>query len=107
MVKKLVIFVHKWLGVVLALFFLMWFVSGVVLYFVPFPSLSQAERLAALPPLQLPADCCLAAPDAAQRAGLRPTGSSEARLGILGDAPVWRMDELRNKFIDTFSLPAN
>jgi len=23
------------------------------------------------------------------------------------DAPVWRMDELRNKFIDTFSLPAN
>ncbi len=91
MVKQLVIFVHKWLGVVLALFFLMWFASGVVLYFVPFPSLSQAERLAALPPLQLPADCCLAAPDAAQRAGLRPTGSSEARLGMLGDAPVWRM----------------
>ena len=91
MVKKLVIFVHKWLGVVLALFFLMWFVSGVVLYFVPFPSLTQAERLAALPPLQLPADCCLAAPDAAQRAGLRPTGGGEARLGMLGDAPVWRM----------------
>lgn len=91
MVKRLVIFVHKWLGVVLALFFLMWFVSGVVLYFVPFPSLTQAERLAALPPLQLTADCCLAAPDAAQRAGLRPTGGGEARLGMLGDAPVWRM----------------
>lgn len=90
MVKKLVIFVHKWLGVVLALFFLMWFVSGVVLYYVPFPSLTQAERLAALPPLQLPAGCCLAAPDAAQRAGLRP-GGGEARLGMLGDAPVWRM----------------
>lgn len=91
MVKKIVIFVHKWLGVVLALFFLMWFVSGVVLYFVPFPSLTQAERLAALPTLQLTADCCLAAPDAAQRAGLRPTGGGEARLGMLGDAPVWRM----------------
>lgn len=91
MVKKLVMFVHKWLGVVLALFFLMWFVSGVVLYFVPFPSLTQAERLAALPPLQLPADCCLAAPDAAQRAGLRPSGGGEARLGMLGDAPAWRM----------------
>ena len=90
MVKKLVIFVHKWLGVVLALFFLMWFVSGVVLYFVPFPSLTKAERLAALPPLQLPADCCLAAPEAARRAGLRP-GGGEARLGMLGDAPVWRM----------------
>jgi hypothetical protein len=23
------------------------------------------------------------------------------------DAPVWRMDEVRNKLIDTFSLPAN
>jgi hypothetical protein len=23
------------------------------------------------------------------------------------DAPVWRMDELRNKFIDAFSLPEN
>lgn len=90
MAKKLVIFVHKWLGVVLALFFLMWFVSGVVLYYVPFPSLTQAERLAALPPLQLPAGCCLAAPEAAQRAGLRP-GAGEARLGMLGEAPVWRM----------------
>lgn len=91
MVKKLVIFVHKWLGVVLALFFLMWFVSGVVLYYVPFPSLTQAERLAALAPLQLPAGCCLAAPDAAKRAGLRPSGGGEARLGMLGDAPVWRL----------------
>lgn len=90
MLKKLVIFVHKWLGVVLALFFLMWFVSGVVLYYVPFPSLTQAERLAALPPLALPAGCCLPAPEAAERAGLRP-GAGEARLGMLGDAPVWRM----------------
>ncbi|EJE53781.1 hypothetical protein PMI14_01305 [Acidovorax sp. CF316] len=46
--------------------------------------------MAALPPLQLPAGCCLAAPDAAQRAGLRP-GGGEARLGMLGEAPVWRM----------------
>lgn len=90
MAKKLVIFLHKWLGVVLALFFLMWFVSGVVLYYVPFPSLTQAERLAAMPPLALPAGCCLPAPEAAERAGLRP-GAGEARLGMLGDAPVWRM----------------
>lgn len=91
MVKKLFVFVHKWLGVVLALFFLMWFVSGVVLYFVPFPSLTPAERLAALPPLSLPADCCLDAADAADRAGLRPIGPAEARLGMLGDVPVWRL----------------
>jgi hypothetical protein len=89
--KKLVVFVHKWLGVVLALFFLMWFVSGVVLYYVPFPSLTQAERLAMLPPLALPAGCCLAAPDAARHAGLRRADGAEARLGMLGDVPVWRL----------------
>jgi len=43
MVKKSFLLVHKWLGVVLALFFLMWFVSGMVLYFVPFPSLRLAS----------------------------------------------------------------
>lgn len=86
--KKALIFLHKWLGIVLALFFLMWFVSGVVLYFVPFPSLTPIERLQALPPLQLPSGCCLTADEAARRAGLR---FSEARLGMAGAEPVWRL----------------
>lgn len=85
---KSLIFLHKWLGVTLALLFLMWFVSGVVLYYVPFPGLSQAERLAGLPPLQLPAGCCLTAQQAAEKAGL---AGGEARLGMLGGAPVWRI----------------
>ena len=86
--KKALIFLHKWLGIALALFFIMWFASGVVLYFVPFPNLTQAERLGALPPLRLPAGCCLTAEQAARRAGL---GFSEARLGMHGDVPVWRL----------------
>lgn len=90
--KKTIIFLHKWLGVGLALFFLMWFVSGVVLYFVPFPSLTQVERLKALPPLNLgQSGCCLPAGEAAQRAGLLPASSSEARLGMRGDKAVWRV----------------
>ena len=51
--KQALLFVHKWLGVALALLFLVWFASGIVLYFVPFPSLTPAERLAGLPPLML------------------------------------------------------
>ncbi|HRM50383.1 MAG TPA: hypothetical protein PK518_15605, partial [Alicycliphilus sp.] len=66
--KKALIWLHKWLGLVLALFFLMWFASGVVLYFVPFPSLTQTERLQAAPPLALPAGCCLSAAAAARQA---------------------------------------
>ena len=90
--KKILIFLHKWLGVVLALFFLMWFASGVVLYFVPFPALTQAERLVALPALQLGhGGCCLTVQEALQRAGLRSSGAEEARLGMWGDKPVWRV----------------
>lgn len=44
----LLTFLHRWLGVGLALFFAMWFFSGVVMIYVPFPSLSQEERLASL-----------------------------------------------------------
>ena len=89
--KKTLIWLHKWLGVVLALFFLMWFASGVVLYYVPFPNLTQTERLAGLAPLQLPGGCCLAAPDAAARAGLAAPRLEQARLGMLGTRPVWRL----------------
>jgi len=37
---------HRWSGVVLCLLFVAWFASGAVLLFVPFPALSQSERLA-------------------------------------------------------------
>jgi len=36
---------HRWMGVVLCLFFAAWFFSGAVLIYHPFPSLSQAVRL--------------------------------------------------------------
>ncbi|MDO9405902.1 MAG: PepSY-associated TM helix domain-containing protein [Polaromonas sp.] len=88
MLKRSLIFVHKWLGVLLALLFLMWFVSGLVLYFVPFPSLTTAERLAGLPALKLPAGCCLTADAAGAAAGLTFT---DARLGMRGEVPVWRL----------------
>ena len=36
--------IHRWIGLVLCLFFATWFLSGAVLIYHPFPSLSQAER---------------------------------------------------------------
>ena len=85
---KTLIFLHKWLGVTLALLFLMWFVSGVVLYFVPFPGLTQTERLAGLQPLQMPMGCCMTVEQAATSAALKV---SEARLGMHDGQPVWRL----------------
>jgi hypothetical protein len=40
---------HRWMGVVLCLFFSVWFLSGAVLIYHPFPSLSQTERLTKTP----------------------------------------------------------
>ncbi|QHJ01210.1 hypothetical protein GT347_26410 [Xylophilus rhododendri] len=87
-VKAALVWLHKWLGVTLALLFLMWFLSGLVLYFVPFPNLGQAERLAALPELPASGPALMTAQEAASRNGLR---FSEARLGMLDGRPVWRL----------------
>lgn len=77
--KKALIFLHKWLGVGLALLFLMWFASGIVMVYVPFPALAQGDRLAGMQPLRLEQGCCVAPRDL------------EARLGMYGDQPVWRL----------------
>lgn len=80
---------HRWFGIVLALPIALWFVSGAVLVFVPFPRLLESERLAGLPPLAL-ARVQVGAPHAARVAGIQgvPAG---AQLGMLGPDPVWRL----------------
>ena len=46
MLKRSVIFVHRWLGVALCLFFLLWFPSGIGMMYWDFPSVSASDRLA-------------------------------------------------------------
>ncbi|ATQ76784.1 peptidase [Massilia violaceinigra] len=50
--KRLLLLGHRWLGIVLCAFFAMWFVSGVVMMYVGYPKLTDAERLRHLPALQ-------------------------------------------------------
>ncbi len=42
---------HRWLGVTTCLFCIMWFLSGLVMLYVPYPSWSNEERIANLPPV--------------------------------------------------------
>jgi uncharacterized iron-regulated membrane protein len=44
---------HRWAGVVLCLFFAMWFASGAVLHFVGFPTLPISEQRAASEPIEV------------------------------------------------------
>lgn len=39
-------FVHRWLGICVGFMFALWFVSGAILAFVPFPALSDTQRIA-------------------------------------------------------------
>jgi hypothetical protein len=45
---RALILLHRWLGVAFCLLFAMWFASGIVMHFVPFPSLAEADRFAGL-----------------------------------------------------------
>jgi len=46
---------HRWLGIVFGLLVLWWFISGLVMLYVPYPSLTQSERLSHLSPIDLQA----------------------------------------------------
>src|SRR5205085_8600776 len=41
---RALIFIHRWLGIPFSLLFAMWFASGIVMHFVPFPALTEGER---------------------------------------------------------------
>jgi hypothetical protein len=42
---KLLVSFHRWISIFLCLMFTAWFASGIVMIYVPFPSLSDAERI--------------------------------------------------------------
>jgi hypothetical protein len=87
--KRWLILVHRWVGVVLALFFAMWFASGVVMIYVPYPRLTEAERLAGLVPLDAPA-VRVSPADALARSGA-DGWPRRLTLGMLEDRPVYRI----------------
>ncbi|HEX3644709.1 MAG TPA: PepSY domain-containing protein [Vicinamibacterales bacterium] len=45
MMKRSVFFIHRWLGVSVCLFFLLWFPSGIGMMYWDFPSVTAADRL--------------------------------------------------------------
>ena len=52
LMKRIVIVVHRWLGVALAAVFLLWFVSGIVMMYRTFPTITARDRLERAPTLR-------------------------------------------------------
>lgn len=87
--KRWLYIVHRWVGIGTCLLFAIWFISGLVMIYVPFPALTAQERLAGLERIDWrhvsvpPAAALAAAGDATPKA---------MALEMRDGSPVWRVD---------------
>ncbi|WP_241121295.1 PepSY domain-containing protein, partial [Achromobacter xylosoxidans] len=85
--KRWLYLTHRWAGIVLCLFFAMWFISGVVMIYVGYPKLTPLERMTHVAPLD-PARVAATPAQALAAAGASDmTGLGLAALR--GGAPVY------------------
>lgn len=86
---------HRWLGIVLGLLVLLWFGSGVVMMYVPYPALTEAERQACLAPLD-PAAVRVSALQAWQVSGA-PGLPGAVRLNTVAGRPAYHFQPAAGK----------
>ena len=87
-ILRSLIFLHRWVGIVLCVVFLLWFPSGIGMMYWTFPGVSAGDRLDHSPKLD-PAKIMLSPEEAAERVGMQanPTG---VRLNSFDGRPVYR-----------------
>ncbi len=88
MVKRVVIHVHRWLGVALCLFFLLWFPTGIGMMYWDFPGVTAEDRLARSPALD-PSAIRLSPAEAYAALGESPP-PAQVRLDSFDGRPVYR-----------------
>jgi hypothetical protein len=86
--KRLLIVVHRWLGVALCLLFALWFASGIGMMYWDFPSVSPADRLERSPALEA-STIRIPATDAVAPLGGSPP--SAVRVNTFDGRPVYRV----------------
>jgi hypothetical protein len=77
---------HRWWGIVFCLLFAMWFASGIVMHFAPFPTRSEADRFAGIAPIDL---AHLAHGPAQAVAASGVAHALRIRLVRRGDGPIY------------------
>jgi uncharacterized iron-regulated membrane protein len=88
LLKKSLIFTHRWLGVALSAIVLLWFVSGIVMMYWSYPSVTAADRLERLPVLD-PATVKLSPEEAYARLQMDQP-PAQVRLTSFDGRPVYR-----------------
>ncbi len=88
LLKRSLIFVHRWLGVALSLLFALWFCSGIVMMYWSFPGVSARDRLERAPVLD-PATIKLSAEEAYAKLN-RDEMPGQVALATFDGRPVYR-----------------
>jgi len=86
-IRRALVYTHRWLGILGCIFFIAWFVSGIVMMYARMPELGDGERRALLPELDL-STARVSPPEAAQALGLAPR---RVHVGMIGTRPVYRL----------------
>jgi hypothetical protein len=86
--RKLAIYSHRWLGIVLGAVFVAWCVSGIVLMYYGVPHLTAGERLMRLPVL----DASTVRVSPAEAAAQLEEPPRRLRVSMHGDRPVYRFN---------------
>jgi len=88
LLKRTLIFVHRWLGVALSVIFMLWFVSGIVMMYWSFPAVSAGDRLTRAPVLRAEQICFT--PEEAWTGAGREGSPAQVRLSSFDGRPVYR-----------------
>src|SRR5437773_8185152 len=99
MFLRLLIFLHRWMGIAICLVFLLWFPSGIGMMYWGYPSVSPADRLDRSPKLD-PSKVLLSPVQAAAKLGIDPS-PGEIRLNTFNGRPVYRFGDGGMVYADT------
>lgn len=94
--KRWLYWLHRWLGIAACLLFLPWFLSGIVMMYVPYPSLTNAERLAGLVPIDW-MKVRIGPTEALRRAEMKHF-PAELRLDMAAGEPAWHIRDKGDRF---------
>ncbi len=93
----IVMTLHRRLGLLVGPAVLVWFLSGVVLLWVPYPSLTEREWLLTAETIQLP-DCCATLSRLVGQLD-RPEGIESVRIRMVGGRPVMTAQSLNGTLV--------
>lgn len=85
--------VHRWVGIGSAVLFAMWFASGLIMMYVPYPALNDRERLTGLDPIEW--SQVRVSPDQALKIAGLTDWPGRFKLEMMAGEPVYRITAIR------------